>query len=156
MTTAPAGSNIIGARVSITVADLEATEKLYRDLVGPDLQFWTSPAYIRDAAYNALRNTPGAEYRNGLALIPGSPVLLEFVQYRKIKQRHISPRLQDIDVAHLLFMAKDLDVIMPRIRAAGLHTLASSGKPVFIAPQVRALFVTDPNHFFIEFMQRIN
>jgi catechol 2,3-dioxygenase-like lactoylglutathione lyase family enzyme len=154
-TTAPAGSNIIGARVSITVADLEATEKLYQDLVGPDLQFWTSPAYIRDAAYNALRNTPGAEYRNGLALIPGSPVLLEFVQYRKIKQRHISPRLQDIDVAHLLFMAKDLDVIMPRIRAAGLHTLATSGEPVFIVPKVRALFVTDPNHFFIEFMQRV-
>lgn len=90
-TSAPAGSNIIGARVSITVADLEATQRLYRDLVGPALKFWTRRAYVRDAAYNTLRNTPGAEYRNGLALIPGSPVLLEFIQYRNISQRVISP-----------------------------------------------------------------
>ena len=57
-------------------------------------------------------------------------------------------------MAHLLFMAKDLNVIMPRIHSAGLHTLAASGGPVYIVPKVRALFVTDPNHFFIEFMQR--
>ena len=161
-TTAAQESNILGARVasrsprvSVTVGDLEATEKLYKHLTGPDLRFTDSPAYVSDKAYNDLRNTPAAEYRYGVALIPGSPVLLEFVQYRNIEQRKISPRLQDIGVAHLLFMAKDLDVIMPRIRAAGLHTLATSGEPVFIAPNVRALLVTDPNHFFIEFMERI-
>lgn len=153
-TTASRDSKILGARVSMTVSDLEATEKLYRDLVGPDLRFWTADSYVNDKAFNNLRNTPGAEYRYGMALIPGSPVLMEFVQYRNIEQRQIKPRLQDIGVAHLLFMAKDLDVIMPRIRAAGLHTLAARGEPVFIAPKVRALFVTDPNHFFIEFMER--
>jgi len=154
VTSAPDESNIVGARVSVTVADLETTEKLYLDLIGPELQFRTSPSYISDKSYNDLRNTPGAQYRNGTALIPGSPVLMEFVQYRNIDQRKINPRLQDIGVAHLLFMAQDLDIIMPRIRAAGLHTLATSGEPVFIAPNVRALFVTDPNHFYIEFMQR--
>ena len=154
-TTAPDGSNVIGASISVTVADLEATEKLYTDLIGPGLRFRNSPSFTKNEDNNNLGNTPGAEYRYGVALIPGSPVPLEFVQYRHIKQRSIKPKLQDIGVAHLLFMVKDMDVIMARIRAAGLHTLATSGKPVFIAPKVNALFVTDPNNFFIEFMQRM-
>lgn len=154
-TTAADGSNIIGARISVTVADLEATEKLYRDLVGPELQFQTSSSFRKSEDYNTLRNTPGAEYRYGVGLIPGSPVTLEFIQYRNIDQRTIKPVLQDIGVAHILFMVKDIDAIMPRLRAAGLHTIATSGKPVFIAPKVPAIFVTDPNNFFIEFMAHL-
>ena len=153
-TNAPAESNIIGARISVTVADLEATEKLYTDLVGPELQFQTNLEFIKSTAYNKLGNTPGAEYRYAIGLIPGSPVPLEFVQYRRVEQRSIKPKLQDIGVAHVLFMVKDLDVVMPRIRSAGLHVLATSGEPVFIAPRVRAVFVPDPNHFFMEFMER--
>lgn len=153
-TNAPADSNIIGARISVTVADLEATEKLYTDLVGPELQFQSSPKFIKSTAYNKLGDTPGAEYRYAIGLIPGSPVPLEFVQYRNTEQRWIQPKLQDIGVAHILFMVKDLDVVMPRIRQAGLHVLAASGEPVFIAPKVRAVFVPDPNHFFMEFMER--
>ena len=153
--TAPDASNIAGARISVTVADLEATEKLYRRLVGPELQFQTSPSFTVNEAYNKLGNTAGAEYRYGVALIPGSPVALEFIQYRNIDQRTIKPILQDIGVAHVLFMVKDMNTIMPRLRAAGLHPLAASGEPVFIAPSVSALFVTDPNNFFIEFMAHL-
>ena len=153
--TAPADSNILGARVSLTVKDLKTTHRLYQSLVGPDLAIRTEPAFTRDEAYNKLRNTPGAEFRYSAALIPGSPVSLEFIQYRHIEQKSITPRLQDIGVGHILFMVKDLDTIMPRIRIAGLHTLNESGEPVFITQNVRAVFVTDPNHFFIEFMQRV-
>jgi catechol 2,3-dioxygenase-like lactoylglutathione lyase family enzyme len=152
-TTAPADSNIIGARISATVKDLEATQKLYQDLVGPELQFWTSPAFVKDEAYNKLRNTPDAEYRYGAALIPGSPVYLEFVQYQGTEQRTIDPILQDIGTGHALFMVDDMDVIMPRLKAAGLSTLATSGKPVFISDTTQALFSKEPNNFFIEFME---
>lgn len=62
-TTAPDESNIIGARISLTVSDLEATSESYRRLVGPELEFWTRPDFVRDDSYNQLRNTPGAEYR---------------------------------------------------------------------------------------------
>jgi len=153
-TTASAESNVLGARVMLTVKDLVATLKLYKDLIGTGFNPQTSAQFIKDDAYNKLRNTPGAEFRLGAALIPGSPVMLEFIQYRNIEQRTINPILQDIGVAHVLFMAKDLDVIMPRLKAAGLRALAASGGPVFIAPKVRALFTTDPNNFFIEFMER--
>lgn len=155
ITTAPEDSNILGARISLTVKDLETTQKLYKDLIGPDLDIWTSPSFSSNKTYNDLRNTPGAEFRYSSALIPGSPVILEFIQYRNIEQKQIHPRLQDIGGAHILFMVKDMDVIMPRIKAAGLQTLSTSGEPVFIAPTVHAVFVTDVNNFFIEFMARL-
>lgn len=148
-------SNILGARISLTVKDLDTTVQLYKDLIGPEFKTREMSGYTRHESYNDLRNTPGAEYRVAAGLIPGSPVLLEFVQYRNIEQRSITPILQDIGVAHVLFMVKDMDVIMPRLRSAGLTTLATSGKPVFIAPTVHALFTTDPNNFFIEFMARL-
>ncbi|MDR2212605.1 MAG: hypothetical protein LBE21_03130, partial [Pseudomonadales bacterium] len=70
-----------------------------------------------------------------------------------IEQRTIDPILQDIGTGHALFMVNDIDAIMPRLEAAGLSTLATSGQPVFISPTTKALFVKEPNNFFIEFMQ---
>jgi hypothetical protein len=61
---------------------------------------------------------------------------------------------QDPGTAHFLFMSKDVDVVMPRVKAAGLHTLSRSNAPVFIGPTVRAFFVPDPQGFWLEFMDR--
>jgi len=154
-TTAPDDSNIIGARISLTVSDLDTTQALYRDLMGRGAQFWSSSEFIRDGAYNRLRNTPGAEYRFAAALIPGSAVALEFIEYRSIPRYSIAPTIQDIGGGHVLFMIDDMDLFMSRIRAAGLKPLATSGEPVFIGPTVQAVFVTDNDNFFVEFMARM-
>ena len=153
-TTAPADSNIIGARVSLTVEDLEASEKLYTLLVGPELKFWSSPSFIRDEAYNKLWNTPGAEFRYGAALVPGSPVYMEFVQFRGIKQEKQDTILQDIGTAHFLFMAEDAEVALSRVKEAGMKTVALSGSYVHIGPTAPALFSKEINNFFIEFIAR--
>ena len=153
-TTAPADSNIIGARVSLTVEDLEASEKLYTSLIGPELKFWNSPSFIKDEAYNKLWNTPGAEFRYGAALIPGSPVYMEFVQFRGIRQEKQDTILQDIGTAHFLFMAQDAEVALSRVKAAGLRTVATSGSYVFIGPTAPAFFAKEINNFFIEFIAR--
>jgi len=79
---------------------------------------------------------------------------VEFMQYRGIERKKYRPEFWDVGVAHLLFMVKDMDVIMPRIRAAKLQSLNKSGNPVFIAPTVRAIFVRDPNGMIVEFMER--
>ena len=153
-TTAAADSNIIGARVSLTVEDLEASEKLYATLVGPELKFWSSPSFIKDEAYNKLWNTPGAEFRYGAALVPGSPVYMEFIQFRGIRQEKQDAILQDIGTAHFLFTAMDADVALSRVKEAGLKTVAVSGGYVYIAPTAPALFAREINNFFIEFIAR--
>jgi len=153
-TNAPAESNIIGARVSVTVEDLEASEKLYTALVGPELKFSNSPSFTKNEAYNKLWNTPGAEYRYGAALVPGSPVYLEFVQFRGISQKKNKLAMHDIGGAHVLFMAEDANVVMERMNAIGQKTVAISNKPVYIAPTAPALFTQDMNNFIMEFICR--
>jgi hypothetical protein len=87
-----------------------------------------------------------------MALIPGSPVILEFIQYKDHSKRFVRPHFQDPGAAHILFMAKDVDIIMPRVRAARLQTLSKTGGPVFIGPTSRSFFVTGPDGLWAEFM----
>ena len=150
-TTAPAGSRVLGARVALVVDNLEATCRLYQSLVGPDFKFWLSPTLVGDKAYESLTATPG-QFRLAMALVPGSAVVMEFIAYPNHDKHFRRAHIQDPGTAHFLFMSKDDDVIMPRVRAAKLHTLSNSNAPVFIGPTTRSFFVPDSQGFWLEFM----
>ena len=150
-TTAPSQSNVLGARIVMVVDNLEKTCRWFRDLVGSNLQFWASPSFTGDKAHDELTGTPG-RFRMAIAMIPGSPVGMEFIEYEKHAKNYVRPHIQDPGTAHILFMAKDDDVIMERVRAAKLQTLSKTGGPVFIGPVTRSFFVTDPDGFWAEFM----
>jgi catechol 2,3-dioxygenase-like lactoylglutathione lyase family enzyme len=149
--TAPAEGNILGARVVFVVADLEVTCRWFQNLVGADLQFWLSPGWLDDKGYRELTDSSG-RFRMAQALIPGSPVVMEFLEYENRPQRFIKPHIQDPGTAHILFMAKDDDIIIQRVRAAKVHTLSATGGPVFIGPVTRSFFVPDPDGCWAEFM----
>lgn len=149
--TAAAGSKVLGARVAVVVDNLEATCRLYQSLVGPDFKFWLSPTPVGDKTYETLSNTPG-QFRLAMAMVPGSSVVMEFMEYPHHNKHFKRGYIQDPGTAHFLFMAKDDDVIMPRVHAAGLHTLSRSNVPVFIGPTTRSFFVPDPQGFWLEFM----
>jgi catechol 2,3-dioxygenase-like lactoylglutathione lyase family enzyme len=150
-TTAAPGSKVLGARVVIVVDDLEKTGRLYQSLVGPDFKFWLSPSLMGDKAYENLTGTQG-QFRLAQAMVPGSPVVMELIEYPKHDKKFQRPHFQDPGSAHFLFMAKDDDVMIERVKAANLHTASPSNAPVFIAPTTRMFFVTDPQGFWIEFM----
>jgi len=150
-TTAPSESNILGARIALVVDDLEKTCHWFQHLVGPDLQFWLSPVFKGDKTYMELTDTPG-QFRMAMALIPGSPVVMEFIEYRDHLNNFVRPHIQDPGTAHVLFMSRDVDIVMPRMESAGLHTLSASDQPVFIGPTTRAFFVANPDGFWAEFM----
>ena len=148
---APADSRVLGARVAVVVDNLEATCRLYQSLVGPDFKFWLSPTPVGDQAYENLTATPG-QFRLAQALVPGSAVVMEFIEYRNHNKQFRRAHIQDPGTAHFLFMSKDDDVILPRVQAARLHTLSHSNAPVFIGPTTRSFFVPDPQGFWLEFM----
>jgi catechol 2,3-dioxygenase-like lactoylglutathione lyase family enzyme len=150
--TAPPESNILGARVSVVVDNLETTCRWFQHLVGPDLKFWLNPILMGgDKTYVDLTDTPG-QFRMAMALIPGSPVVMEFIEYKDHIKNFMRPHIQDPGTAHILFMSKDVDIVMPRMKAAGLTTLSATGGPVFIGPTTRSFFVADPDGFWAEFM----
>jgi catechol 2,3-dioxygenase-like lactoylglutathione lyase family enzyme len=144
-------SNVLGARVTLVVDNLETTCRWFQNLVGPDLKFWLNSSLIDDKAYDELTGIPGP-FQMAIALVPGSPVIMEFIQYVNHNKKFVRPHVQDPGTGHFLFMAKDVDVIMSRVRAAKLQTLSKTGGPVFIGPVTRSFFITDPDGFWAEFM----
>jgi catechol 2,3-dioxygenase-like lactoylglutathione lyase family enzyme len=150
-TSAPPDSKVLGARVTVVVDDLETTCRMYRRLVGPDLRFWASPAWLGGEAQERLTGTSG-RFRLAMALVPGSPVVMELIEYQHHNRHFERGYIQDPGTAHFLFMSKDDDVIIRRVHAARLHTLSRSNAPVFIGPTTRSFFVPDPQGFWLEFM----
>lgn len=148
---APADSKILGARVVFVVDNLETTCRWYQHLVGPDLKFWANPSLMGDKSDEDLTGTPG-RFRMAMAMIPGSPVAMEFLEYENNDKNFARPHVQDPGTAHILFMAKDDDVIMERIRSAKVQTLSATGAPVFIGPVTRSFFATNPDGLWAEFM----
>ncbi len=152
--TAPADSKVLGARVTVVVDNLEATCRMYRRLVGPALKFWVSPTLLGDEAYETLTNHAG-RFRLAVAMVPGSPVALELIEYANHNRHFKRAYIQDPGTAHFLFMTQDDDVIIRRVRAAHLHTLSRSNAPVYLSSTVRSFFVPDPQGFWLEFMDRV-
>lgn len=150
-TTADPGSKVLGARVAVVVDNLEKTCRLYQSLVGPDFKFWLNPSLMGDQTYEKLTNTHG-QFRLALAMVPGSPVVMELIEYKNHNKHFQGGHFQDPGAAHFLFMAKDDDVMIGRVKAANLHTTSKSNAPVFIASTTRMFFVTDPQGFWLEFM----
>lgn len=149
-TTAAPGSNVLGARVTIVVDNLEKTARLYQSLVGPDFKYWLSP-WMGDAAYEKLTDTH-SQFRMAQAMVPGSPVVMQLVEYKNHSKQFKRPYFQDAGAAHFLFMSKDDDVMLQRVKAAHLHTESKSDAPVFISKTTRMFFVGDPQGFWLEFM----
>jgi len=149
--TAAAGSKVLGARVAIIVDNLETTCRMYQSLVGPDFKFWVNPSLMGGKSYEDLTGIHN-QFRLAEAMVPGSPVVMELIEYKGHSKRFARPHFQDAGAAHFLFMSKDDDVMMDRVKAAGLHTTSPSNAPVFIAPTTRMFFVTDPQGFWLEFM----
>jgi catechol 2,3-dioxygenase-like lactoylglutathione lyase family enzyme len=149
--TAAPGSKVIGARVAIVVDDLEATARLYQRLVGPDFKLWVSSGWLADRTYEQLTGI-AAPFRIAMGMVPGSPVILELIEYKGHNRYFKRGYIQDPGTAHFLFMAKDDNVIMERVQAAHRHTLSRSNAPVFIGPTTRSFFVPDPQGFWLEFM----
>ena len=77
-TTAPADSNIIGARVRLTVADTERTMKVYRDM----LQIQPQVGDVRDepaARSDGSEGRAAAPYQRAGS---GSPLRIEFIEVK--------------------------------------------------------------------------
>ena len=150
-TTASPGSKVLGARVAVVVDNLEKTARLYQSLVGPDFKFWLNPSLMGDRAYEDLTGIRG-QFQLAEAMVPGSPVVMELIEYKNHNKHFQRPHFQDPGSAHFLFMSKDDDVMIGRVKSANLHTTSTSNAPVFIAPTTRMFFVSDPQGFWLEFM----
>jgi hypothetical protein len=97
---APSSSNVIGAAVSISIEDTDKTARYWRDLLGFEVN---SAAFSKEKSELALQGTPGAQVRKSIAKIapdgkfdyPGADLIFEFLEFKNVARKKLSPRYQD-------------------------------------------------------------
>jgi len=148
-TTAPADSNIIGARVRITVADTDATMRVYKDV----LQFAPQVGSFGTIPLVDLMGLKGAQLRLTNAHVPGSPLQLEFIEIKGAPGTAVRPRLQDPGAARLQLRLKDLEGTMAKMKTSGSTVISTGGEPVALQGGLRAAIMPDPNGLYLVLIQ---
>jgi predicted enzyme related to lactoylglutathione lyase len=147
-TTAPADSNIIGARVRFTVADTEQTMRVYRDLLKFQPQVGELTMPLLD-----LMGIKGGQLRLTNAQVPGSPLRMEFVEVKGVASTPIRPRLQDPGATRFQLRLRDLDTTIARLRTVGSAVVSTGGVPATLTGGIRAAIMPDPNGVFFVLIQ---
>jgi predicted enzyme related to lactoylglutathione lyase len=145
-TTAPAESNVIGARVRLTVAATDQSIRFYRDALRIPVEPGT---FGSDQA--AVLGLKPEQVRISIGQFPGSPTALELLEVRGVTRTPIKPHPQDPGAIRLSMRVRDLDTAVSKVKAAGA-TIMSSGDITATTNGVRRrLVVSDPNGIFVQF-----
>jgi predicted enzyme related to lactoylglutathione lyase len=153
-TTAQAASNVIGARVSLTVADMDETMKVYRDFLG--FQPEVEESRINPTVLN-LTNTPGAQIRRTSARVPGSTLQLEFLEFKGIDRKPIGAHIQDPGATRLQLRVRDTDATVKKLTSMGGQVVTTGGDGGPINMQgLRVALVRELNNLFLVIMQSGN
>lgn len=150
-TTAPASSNVIGGAFETIVANLAQTLHIYRDVLGFQTSKpteWDGTKLMMDTA-----GTPGAQFRRSAATIPGTSVMMAFMEFKDINRKPLHTRVQDPGTAILQVGVRDIDATVSALKAAGVTVISKNGEPV-LNGTAKFCIVRDPNNLFLELFQR--
>ena len=144
-TTAAPESNIIGARLRMTVADTDQTVHVYRDL----LQFQPQVGAFGASPLLDLMGLKGAQLRMTSAQVPGSTLRMEFVEVKGVDRTPVQPRLQDPGATRLQVRVRDLDSTIAKLKSSGAKVISTGGEPATLQGGLRAGIIPDPNGLFL-------
>lgn len=136
------GSNVLAARVGLTVANMDATLRLYRDIL--KMQVTEETPLSADG-----------EARRVHAKVPGSPLQIEFVEFRGADRKPIGARIQDPGATRLQLRVRDVDATVNALKAAGgtVITTGGDGGPINMSG-LRVAVVQEPNNLFLVIMSQ--
>ena len=141
-----------GAIMSITVSNLTAMLKFYRDLLGFDLT--GAMKFASDTARMDLIGAPAStQYRQMAGTIPGTNARIEFTEFKGVERTPFHLRVPDPGCPALILRVTDLDGLLKRLKAAGVKVVSAGGVPAQFSPTIRNIFVEDPDGFKVELYQ---
>jgi catechol 2,3-dioxygenase-like lactoylglutathione lyase family enzyme len=142
-------SNIIDARVRITVADTDRAMELYRD----QLQFQPQVGAFATIPLLDLMGLKGSQVRLTTAQVPGSALRMEFVEITGADRSPIRPRIQDPGATRLQIRVKDLDATIVRLKASGSTVVSAGGVPATLQGGIRAAIMPDTDGLYFVLIQ---
>ena len=148
LATPPAGTtDILDMRLSVSVNDMDATTKFYRDTLGFSVEGETK--FAADAAMRNLTGLAKAEVRRSRVQAPGSQLWIEFVEFKGVDRKPLQLKIQDRGAARLQLRVTDTDVVAAAVKAAGGKIMSTDGKAQPIPPNLKGVLVADPNNFLL-------
>lgn len=140
-------STIAAMRLSIAVADMAHTLKIYRDLLGFTVE--EDQALGADKPLRLLTGLAKAKFRRSVLQGPGAKLRIEFVEYSGVERKQNAMQIQDRGAARLQLRAEHVETLVPAMREAGLRVVSQGGGAVPIPPNLMGALVADPNGFFL-------
>ena len=142
-TSVPATSNVFDVRFRVTVNDLDEAVQYYRDglgIAGKSAAFSTGPGVMA-----MMGLPPSAEYRVNMTTIPGSSLILEFLELKGLERRTRSTRVQDPGAYRLPLNVDSIDTALAGLRKVGARVVSTAGS---------GLVAQDLNNVFLILQQR--
>jgi catechol 2,3-dioxygenase-like lactoylglutathione lyase family enzyme len=143
---APPTSNVVDMRLLIAVNDMDRTVKVYRDVLGFAVK--DEAPLAADVPMRALTGLAKVEVRRSRVQAPGSPLLIDFVEFRGVDRTPLRMRIQDRGAARLQLRSQNIDALVDAVKGAGLTIVTEGGGAVPIPPNFKGSLVADPNNFF--------
>ena len=114
-------------------------------------------AGIREATSNAalmdMLGVSRGQARIATFEVPGSPVVLEFVELAGADRRTVRGAVQDPGSTRMQLQVRDLNAAIQAVVRAGGGVISTEGKPVELPAgrggSIRAAMVRDPDNLFL-------
>src|SRR5262249_43130925 len=132
------------------VEDTAKTLEFYKDLFGFDPQ--AGPDFSDNTNLMALAGTPGARVKRSTAVIPGTSVLVEFLEFQNIDRKMNRTRTQDPGTGSLQLRVRDIHAMAKKLNGAGDIVISANGQPQNV-PGLTLFFARDPNNIIVELLE---
>jgi catechol 2,3-dioxygenase-like lactoylglutathione lyase family enzyme len=149
-TSAPAGTNVIGARFGSVVADAEKAAQFYRDRFGLEAKVnaWTSNENLLK-----LSGLSGGQLRNATVTVPGTTLAWSFFEFKTSDATPYRLRIPDPGAPAIGFQVRDLSAAFAALKASGGFVI-TTGDGRLQGPNGDSFaFTRDPNGILVELAQ---
>jgi catechol 2,3-dioxygenase-like lactoylglutathione lyase family enzyme len=137
-----AQSPVVGVGTFIhVVADLDKTMQFYGDRLGLELNGAPGPrAFSTNAVVENLYDAKGSQSRVAVFKVPGSPLGVEFAEFKDAARKPFRPGIQDPGASLLTIPVRDVSSVIAKLKEDG-------------APVTKDAVVTDPDGFYIRLIE---
>jgi catechol 2,3-dioxygenase-like lactoylglutathione lyase family enzyme len=149
--TAPADTNVLGVRLRLAVADVEAAARLFQSELGLESRAPVGEYGDNEAVLHALGLESG-KYRVAQQNVPGSGLMYDFVDFADVDRRTVQGRIQDFGSTRVQLRVRSLDAAIAAFERFGGEVISTGGEPVSLPAgnaTTRVAIVRDPNNLFV-------
>jgi catechol 2,3-dioxygenase-like lactoylglutathione lyase family enzyme len=155
---APSGAAVLGTGTfTAFVENMDRSLAFFHDAFGmevPALPASGERPYNRpNPQLFAMFDIPGARERHQSARLTGTRITLELMEIQDVPHQTIPLRIQDPGTATVVFLVRDIDAMLARVKLAKATVETPGGKPVAFADGTRAILIRDIDGRLIELRQ---